>query len=88
MKIGWIASALTGAGIPSFVFIMADVIDSFNSDVSSEEIMAINRRSSLIFFGVGLVIWFLGYLSFTCLLIFSEQIAQKTRVKYLESILK
>ena len=41
-----------------------------------------------IFFGVGLGIWFLSYLDFSFLLISSERIGTKIRLKYLESLLK
>ena len=72
MYIGWFASGLAGVGIPSFVFVIAEVIDSFNSSVSADEMLTTIRKSSLIFFGVGIGVWLAAYASFTLLLIISE----------------
>ncbi len=89
MWVGWVASAIAGFGMPSFVFLIGDVINSFNSGTTTpEEMLSTIRRMSLIFLGVGIAVWIASYVSYAFLLIFSERVIKKTRVKYLESILK
>ena len=46
------------------------------------------KKMSLIFVLVGLVVWVLSYMSYAFLLMSSERIATRIRVKYLESLLK
>jgi vacuolar-type H+-ATPase subunit I/STV1 len=46
------------------------------------------KKASLIFFLVGIGIFICGFMYFAMLLIFSENVTHKIRIKYLESILK
>lgn len=89
MAIGWIASAIAGLGLPSFVFIIGDIIDSFNiNSTSLDDMMDTVSFMSMLFTVIGIAIWILTYVSYAFLLMFSERVAKKTRVKYLECILK
>jgi ABC-type multidrug transport system fused ATPase/permease subunit len=89
MWIGWAAAAVTGLGMPSFVFLIGDVIDSFGTSATDpDEALRTISLMSLIFTLVGIVIWITSYVSYAFLLIFSERIARKTRIKYLEAILR
>ncbi len=80
---------IAGLGMPSFVFLIGDVIDSFNVEISSdEEMLEIISLMSLIFVVIGIAVWITSYISYSFLLMFSERIAKKTRIKYLEAIMK
>lgn len=89
MYIGWLSSSITGLGMPSFVFLIGNVIDSFNPNTTTkEEMLDTISQMSLIFSCVGVAIWITSYISYSSLLIFSERVTKKTRAKYLEAILR
>lgn len=84
MIIGWLAAAIAGLGMPSFVFLIGDIIDSFDpSRNSAEDMLNTISLMSLIFTIIGFGIWFFCYLNYSLLLMFSERIAKKTRIAYL-----
>ena len=87
--VGWIAAAITGLGMPSFVFLIGSVIDSFNvADATPLQMVNTVSQMSLIFTCVGIGVWIFSFLNYACLMMASEKIGQKTRMKYLEAILK
>jgi ATP-binding cassette subfamily B (MDR/TAP) protein 1 len=87
--IGLFSSAICGLGMPSFVFLIGNVIDSFDPyRTSPTDMVDTISRMSLIFSCVGVGIWFTSYVSYSCLIIFSERVTKKTRTKYLEAILR
>ena len=89
MYIGFFSSAITGLGMPSFVFLIGNVIDSFDPYRTTKESMLDTiSEMSLIFSCVGVGIWITSYISYASLLMFSERVIKKTRVKYLEAILR
>lgn len=89
MYIGWFAALVSGLGMPSFVFLIGNVIDSFDPfKTSPEEMLDTISYMSLIFTCVGFAIWFTSYVNYAFLLMFSERIAKKTRTKYVEAILR
>lgn len=86
--VGWIASSIAGLGMPTFVFLIGDIIDSFNPTTKPEDMLDTISTMCLIFTCVGIAVWIFSYLDYCFLLMFSERIARKTRIAYLESILK
>jgi hypothetical protein len=81
--LGLICSALCGLGLPSFVFLFGDIADSFEGHMDPKEILkSITRVSKLLtFIGLGILIG--SYLFFTFLVIASERVGLKTKVRYL-----
>lgn len=89
MYIGWAAACVTGLGLPSFVFLIGDVINSFNSNTTTPPQMLDKiSRLSLIFTCVGVGIYIFSYLYYAFLLMSSERITKRTRTAYIEAILK
>jgi hypothetical protein len=69
MVIGHSAAAITGAGLPSFVFLMGEIIDSFNG--SEDEMLDAIKKMCVIMVIIGVVIWFFSLIYYTFLLLFS-----------------
>jgi len=89
MAIGWVSAGIAGCGMPSFVFLIGNVIDSFDTTRSGpEEMLDTISFMSLLFTCIGIAIWIFSYINYACLLIFSEKVALKTRIAYFESILR
>jgi ABC-type multidrug transport system fused ATPase/permease subunit len=89
MIIGWIAAGIAGFGMPSFVFIIGNVIDSFDTTKTGpSEMLDTISFMCLLFTIIGCGVWVTSYVNYGFLLMFSERVAKKTRVKYLEAILK
>ena len=84
MSFGYFTAVITGLGMPSFVFLFGDVVDSFgdfNNIVDKIRPVAIKLCI------IGAFIWVTSYLYFTLLVMMSERIGKKTRVAYLKAIL-
>ena len=79
MYIGWICAAITGTGMPSFVFLIGDVIDSFKPTNTVESTLNTISKMSLIFTLVGVAIWITSLIMYSLLLLFSERVVKKTR---------
>jgi ATP-binding cassette, subfamily B (MDR/TAP), member 1 len=88
MYIGWMSACITGCGMPSFVFLIGNVIDSFKPTTSVEDTIDTISQMSLIFTLVGIAVWIFSLVMYSFLLLFSERVVKKTRVKYLEAILR
>ena len=88
MYIGWFSAMVTGCGMPSFVFLIGNVIDSFKPTTSVEDTIATINQMSLIFTCVGIAVWIFSYFMYSLLLLFSERVVKKTRTKYLKAILR
>ena len=89
MYTGWIASFLSGLGMPSFVFLFGSILDSFDSYTNTkEETLKQIKLLSGIFTAIGVFVWISTYMYYSSLLVFSERITMKTKVRYLEAILK
>ena len=75
--------------MPSFVFLIGDVIDSFDPTQAGPEDM-VNTISfmSFLFTMVGIGVWITSYIDYAFLLMFSERVAKKIRVAYLRAILR
>jgi len=86
---GWISAFITGLGMPSFVFLIGDAIDTFNPRESTPQDMLDEiKMLALIFTLIGVGVWVFAYSYYTLLLIFAERVTKRTRVEYLKSILK
>jgi hypothetical protein len=83
MYTGWVAACITGTGMPSFVFLIGNVIDSFKPTTSVDDTISTISTMSLIFTLVGFAVWFFSFIMYSFLLLFSERVVKKTRTKYL-----
>ena len=82
--IGWIAACLSGLGMPSFVFLIGNVIDSFDvTRTSKDDMLTVIKRMCWILVLIGTFVWIMTYTYYANLLYFSEVVSKKTRVKYL-----
>nr|AAK19598.2 putative ABC transporter [Sterkiella histriomuscorum] len=84
MALGYFMSIVTGLGLPSFVFLFGDIINSF----SGANILDAIRPTCIQFTIIGSAIWVTSYFYYALLVIMSENIGQKTRVAYLKGILQ
>lgn len=87
MGLGWGAAMITGCGMPSFVFLIGHVIDSFKPTADVNETLKTISTIALIFTCVGIAVWFFSFIMYAFLLMFSERVAKKIRTQYLKSIL-
>ena len=85
---GLIFACITGLGLPSFIFLVGDVINSFDPSVSRAEALKTMLKILYIFIGIGSGVWILSYLFYSKLIIFSERVAKTTRREYLRSVLR
>jgi len=85
--IGWISACITGLGMPSFVFLMGEIIDSMNPNISPKESLRMLTGVTIWMIGIGAGIWIFTYFMYSFLIIYSERVAKKTRVQYLRAIL-
>jgi len=88
MYTGWLAACVTGTGLPSFAFLIGDIIDSFGPATNVDDTVKTVSQMALIFTLVGLAVLFFSYIMYSFLLLFSERVIKRTRTKYLEAILK
>ena len=84
MVLGYATAIITGAGLPSFVFLFGDVIDEFGG---STDIVEAIRPIVIELLVIGAFIWLTSYFYFAFLVIMSERLGRKTRVAYLKAIL-
>jgi hypothetical protein len=88
MYIGWVSAAMTGLGLPSFVFLIGDIINSFNPSNGPEEMLKKIKLIAWIEVVIGAGIWILSYIYFSFLLMSSELITKKIRIAYVEAVLR
>jgi len=84
---GWLAAIITGAALPSFVFLMGDLVDSFDPTEGPASTLDSVKRLAAILSGIGLAIWITSHIYYTMLLIYSTTVTRKIRVEYLKKIL-
>ena len=82
---GYFTAIATGAGLPSFVFLFGDIVNTFGP--STDDIVSKIGPIALTMVIIGLAIWITTYLYFTFLVIMSERVGKKTRVAYLKAVL-
>ena len=88
MYFGWIAAAITGLGLPAFVFLIGDLINSFDpNNKDPKDMLKMVKLLSMIFSIIGGGIFLFSYVFYSFLLMSSEMNVKKIRMKYLESIL-
>jgi ATP-binding cassette subfamily B (MDR/TAP) protein 1 len=87
MWLGWTAALIGGIGLYSYVFLIGDIFDSFKQTTKVEDTIKIISRISLVLTLVGFVSWVFSYLAYSCLLLFSDRVTKKIKVKYLKAIL-
>jgi hypothetical protein len=88
MYIGWFAACLTGFGLPSWVFLIGDIINSFNPNNPAIDMLDKIKYIAMIQVIVGGGIFLLSYIYYGFLLISSERITKRTRTKYVEAVLR
>jgi hypothetical protein len=87
--IGWLNACIAGLAIPSFVFLIGNIIDSFNGSINNidESIRDIGRMAWILTL-IGAFVWIVTFVYFSSLMIFSESVIMKTKVEYVKAILK
>lgn len=88
MVFGYILAILAGAGLPSFVFLIGYILDSFNPNESQGDQYDTISFMCLLFVIIGLAIWILSFGYYTMFIIYSESVAKKVRLSYLKAILE
>lgn len=82
--VGYFMSIVTGLGLPSFVFLFGDIVNSFSEGSILDNI----KPTCLEFTIIGTAIWITSYFYYALLVIMAENVGQKTRVAYLKGILQ
>jgi hypothetical protein len=82
MAFGYFSAIATGIAMPSFVFIMGDILNSFG-DNALEAI----KRQCLIMVYIGLAVWVTSYFYYASLVAMAERVGRKTKINYLKAIL-
>jgi ATP-binding cassette subfamily B (MDR/TAP) protein 1 len=85
MIFGYLSSIITGLGLPSFVFLFGDIVDSFGP--KSTNVVKSLTPICLAMTLIGIGIWITTYIYFASLVIMSERVGKKTRVAYLKAVL-
>jgi hypothetical protein len=85
--IGHICAIITGLALPSFSYLMGDVLDSF-SGTSREAQLEKIRITTIIFVVIGAGVWVISYIYWSLLVIFSLRVSRRIKEKYIEAILK
>jgi ATP-binding cassette subfamily B (MDR/TAP) protein 1 len=85
MILGYFASIVTGVGLPSFVFLIGDIVDEFGK---SGNIIKVITPICIELVIIGAIMWVTSYLYFTFLVIMSERLGRKTRIAYLRAVLQ
>ena len=85
--IGLFNAALTGVALPSFVFLIGDIIDAFDPESDRKEALEDVKRLTLIFVYIGVAVWITSYFFYGFLIVFSERVAKRTRLAYLKHLL-
>ena len=81
---GYSMSIITGLGLPSFVFIWGDIVNSYTD---ATDIVAAISPTCLQFTIIGSAIWVTSYFYYVLLVIMAERVGNKTRVNYLRAML-
>lgn len=81
---GYTMSILTGLGLPSFVFLMGDIVNSSTGGGNFVDALSPTCLQLTI---IGAAIWVSSYFYYAFLVIMAERIGKKTRVAYLRAIL-
>ena len=87
LLIGGLSAFLTGLGLPSFVFLLGDIIDAFGPTTDAEETLVTIKRICVYFLYIGCAILLFSYAFYTLLILFSERVAKRTRLAYIKHIL-
>ena len=69
---GFFTAIITGLGLPSFVFLFGDIINSFGPN--SHDVVASITPLSIDMTVIGLAIWVTTYIYYTFLVIMSERV--------------
>lgn len=83
MTFGWTVALISGCGLPSFVFLIGWVIDSFDPSTTEEDRDEIISLMALIFTLIGVGLWIFSTFYYSAFIIFSERVIKRTRVRYL-----
>mmetsp|Transcript_47760 Transcript_47760/g.63094 ORF Transcript_47760/g.63094 Transcript_47760/m.63094 type:complete len:114 (+) Transcript_47760:128-469(+) len=84
---GWVFSALSGAILPTFIWLIGDVFDSYALG-NPEETRDTIRQTFYIMIGLCTGIFITATLQATCLAMASSKIVAKIRAAYLQAILQ
>ena len=85
---GWFFASLTGAILPTFIWLIGDVFDSFAPDKDPEETRDKVREMFYIMLALCFGILITATLQSSCLAAASTRITGRIKTKYLEAILR
>lgn len=85
--LGHFCAVVTGLALPSFSYLMGDVMDSFGGTSREAQLYKV-RTVTIIFTVIGAGVWVLSYCYWSLLVIFSLRVSRRIKEKYLEAILK
>jgi len=85
--IGHFCAIISGLAIPSFSYLMGDMLDSF-SGTSKEAQLERVRVTTIIFVVIGSGVWVITYIYWSLLVIFSLRVSRRIKERYIEAILR
>ena len=88
MYFGWLFAALSGAVLPTFIYMLGDVFDSFGPDQDPQETLDLVRRITMIMGILALVLLVTGFLQYSLTIEAASRITARIRVEYLKAILR
>mmetsp|Transcript_21964 Transcript_21964/g.16313 ORF Transcript_21964/g.16313 Transcript_21964/m.16313 type:complete len:100 (+) Transcript_21964:203-502(+) len=88
MVVGWFFAGLAGLGMPSFVFLMGEILDAYSPYIEAKEMEDTINRTCLAMLLIGVYLAITNYFYFSSLLSFSERVSNKMRIRYLQAILQ
>ena len=65
MYIGWTSAVVTGVGIPSSVFLIGGIIDSFDPTNSLNATIRTTSIMCIIQSVIGIIVWVLGFVMYS-----------------------
>ena len=87
LYIGWVFAGMSGAVLPSFIFMLGPVFDSFGPSQSKEDSLDSVSLLAGIIGCLAVVVWITSYLQHSFLTKGSIQITNRIRNAYLSAVL-
>ena len=88
LRVGWTAAFLVGSVLPSFLFLLGDVFDTFGGDTTPEEQLEGVGNLVKIMGGLAAFVFIASFLQHYFLSKGGVLVARRIRTAYLEAILR
>lgn len=85
--IGHICAAIMGTVLPMFQIFFAEQIDAFG-EPDQEKQFELVKKNGIIMICMAAGMWVIGYIYWVCLATFSNKVANRIKILYLEAILR